>query len=356
MPRKSSRCQWRVLFCVTSVACFANWRTALPGEPEQTRSAATSAEILAGVRSFFQKTAGADGSFRPGIDPQYPGMADTAYSDLAAATYAAILHRTFGWPLPHEAKTREFFLSRQRADGAFYNVGGTVDPRTSAARLYNTTQGLVALHALRTKAKYDPRPVFQAIVEGDYRDLPVYSSSFFPLAYRILGKPYPPEMDRKIRTALMKQAPEGYLNEHIAATFHAVHYNRLLGRPTPKADAILARTLRDQKPDGSWLRNPPARDRHATFDAVFVLRQLGADHGDCRQAISRAARWALRCRNPDGGFGHYPGSPSDADAVYFQVGVLVMAGVLQPARDLPKDAALLGWGHLMPPPASPQGD
>jgi len=310
----------------------------------------TPAEVLRGVRSFFEHTAQADGSFRPGIDPDYPGMADTAYSDLAAPTYAVILYRTFGWRLPHEAKTREFFLSRQRPDGAFYNVGGTVDPRSPAGRLYNTTQGLVALHALGMKPRYDPRPVFQAILQKGYRELPVYSTSFFPLAYRTIGQPYPPELDHRLRAAFMKQGPDGYLNEHIAATFHAVHYNRLLGRPTLKAESIRARTLREQKPDGSWLRNPPARDRHATFDAVFVLRQLGHDRAHCRQAIRRAADWALRCRNRDGGFGHYPGSPSDADAIYFQVGVVVMAGVLEPARPTPRDAALLGWGHLLPPP------
>ncbi len=65
-------------------------------------------------------------------------------------------------------------------------------------------------------------------------------------------------------------------------------------------------------------------------------------------ARSRAARWALNCRNADGGFGHFPGSPSDADAVYFQVGTLVLAGWLKPAEKLPHDAHLLGWGHLLP--------
>jgi hypothetical protein len=113
---------------------------------------------------------------------------------------------------------------------------------------------------------------------------------------------------------------------------------------------MLARVLRDQKPDGSWLLNPPARDRHATFDAVFVVHQLGKDRPECRRALARAAAWALSCRNPDGGFGHFPGSPSDADAVYFQVGTLVMAGYLKPAQPLPEAAPLLGWGHLMPVP------
>ena len=66
--------------------------------------------------------------------------------------------------------------------------------------------------------------------------------------------------------------------------------------------------------------------------------------------MAKAAGWALRCRHADGGFGHFPGSPSDADAVYFQVGTLVMAGVLKPAETLPPDPQLLSWGHLFPPP------
>ncbi|MGH7140247.1 MAG: hypothetical protein ACREHD_31295 [Pirellulales bacterium] len=80
---------------------------------------------------------------------------------------------------------------------------------------------------------------------------------------------------------------------------------------------------------------------------MFTLRQEGAGRDDCRQAIARAAKWALTCRNADGGFGHFPGSPSDADANYFQVGTLVMAGWLPPVDPLPPDAHLLSWG--MPP-------
>jgi geranylgeranyl transferase type-2 subunit beta len=309
----------------------------------------TSKEVLDGLREFFQKTAQPDGSFRPGIDPDYKGMADTAYSDLAAPTYAVVLHRTLGWKLPHPEKTRDFFLSRQGKDGAFVNKAGTADPKSSQARLYNTTQGLVALHALGVKPRFDPLPVLEEVLQKDYKDLPPYTSSFFPLAFRAAGKPFPPDADRKIR-ALLVQAEDGYLHNHIAATFHAAHYYRLLGQPTPRADAMLKRVLREQKADGSWLLNPPARDRHATFDAVFVLHQLGGDRADCKKASARAAKWALACRNSDGGFGHYPGSPSDFDAVYFQVGVLVMAGMVPAADPLPPDPALLGWGHLMPLP------
>jgi hypothetical protein len=35
--------------------------------------------------------------------------------------------------------------------------------------------------------------------------------------------------------------------------------------------------------------------------------------------------------------------------VYFQVGTLVLAGYLKPAEPRPRDADLLGWGHLMEP-------
>lgn len=138
------------------------------------------------------------------------------------------------------------------------------------------------------------------------------------------------------------------MNDHIAATFHASHYYHLVGEPTPKAAAMIERIMSDQKSDGSWSLHMPSRDRHATFDVVFTLRHEGQGRADCEAAIQRAARWALSCRNADGGFGHYPGSTSDADANYFQVGTLVMAGFLKPVDPLPPDPHLLSWGHLMP--------
>jgi len=310
---------------------------------------ASGEEVLTGLKRFFAKTARQDGSFANGIDPQYRGMADSAYSDLAAVTYAVTLHKTFGWKLLHEEATKRFLLSRQQPNGDFFNVAGTVDPKSAEGRVYNTTQGIVALHALGLKPRYDPLRVFEEILQADYKTLPAYSTSFFPLAYLAYGQPIPAEADRRIR-ALMVQAPDGYLNNHVAATFHASHYYRLIGLPTPMADKIIERVLRDQKQDGSWLLNMPSRDRHATFDAVFTLHQLGHGRADCERAIARAANWALTCQNDDGGFGHFPGSPSDADANYFQVGTLVMAGFLKPAAPLPPDPHLLSWGHLMPLP------
>jgi geranylgeranyl transferase type-2 subunit beta len=331
------------------LACLPSAFVAGRGTADDEPSTDRPADVLSGVRKFFAKTARADGSFQSGVDPDYEGMSDSAYSDLAPVTYAVILHKTFGWRLPEEANTRGFLLSRQQEDGAFVNVKGTVDPKSSPARVYNTTQGVVALHALGVRPPHDPLPVFAAVLEGDYKTLPAYSSSFFPLAYKACGQPFPAGADRKLR-ATMIQAEDGYLNDHIAATFHAVHYDRLLGVATPKPDAMLARVLREQKRDGSWLLNPPARDRHATFDACFVLKQLDEDRPDCRRALDRAAQWALSCRNADGGFGHFPGSTSDADAVYFQVGTLVLAGFLKPADPPPADPHLLGWGHLFPTP------
>ncbi len=309
--------------------------------------APTAEEVLQGLKEFYRKTARPDGSFQPGIDPDYRGMSDAAYSDLAAVTYAVTIHKTFGWTLPFEEKTAEFLLARQKPNGDFFNVAGTVSPESPEGRTYNTTQGLVALHALGRKPRYNPLPVFDAILKEDYKQLPAYSTSFFPLAYLCVGQPIPEKADRGIR-ALIVQDDAGYSNNHVAATFHASHYYRLIGEDTPKAKEMVARILRDQKLNGSWFLNMPARDRHATFDAVFTLRHEGKDSPECRAAISKAASWSLSCRNPDGGFGHFPGSTSDADANYFQVGTLVMAGVLKPANPLPADPHLLSWGHLMP--------
>ena len=212
--------------------------------------AATAEGVLSGLGKFFAKTARADGSFANGLDPQYRGMSDSAYSDLAAVTYAVTLHKTFGWKLPHEEATRRFLLSRQLPNGDFFNVAGTVDPKSAEGRVYNTTQGIVALRALGTKPRYDPLRVFDEILRQDYKTLPAYSTSFFPLAYLAYGQSIPAEADRRIR-ATMIQAPDGYLNNHIAATFHAAHYHRLVGEPTPLAERIIERVLRDQKPDGS---------------------------------------------------------------------------------------------------------
>src|SRR5260370_13747178 len=106
-------------------------------QSDQRRSYLTPETVLRGMRQFFARTANEDGSFRPGIDPDYDGMSDSAFSDLAPVTYAVTLHKTFGWSLPHQDQTGDFLLSRQKEDGSFFNVKGTADPNSPLARLYN---------------------------------------------------------------------------------------------------------------------------------------------------------------------------------------------------------------------------
>ena len=330
---------------VLGLTAFLVTAVALPAAPSTAE--VTPGDVRKGLRDFYAKTARPDGSFRPGIDPDYEGMSDSAYSDLAPVAYAVVVHKTFGWKLPDEEKAKAFLLARQQEDGTFVNIGGTVDPKSAAGRAYNTTMAVMALRALGAKPRHDPLPIFDLVLKADYKDLPPYMTSFFPLAYLASGKPIPPAADKKIK-ALMAQDDDGYLHEHVAATFHAAHYYRLVGEDVPKGEAMLMRTLRDQKANGSWLLNSPARDRHATFDAAFIIKQLGGDRPEARKALEMAAKWSLSCRNADGGFGHFPGSTSDADANYFHVGTLVMAGFLKPADPLPRDPQLLGWGHLFP--------
>src|SRR5216684_2242647 len=113
------------------VGLFVLLTIPLSFQAEEKPSPLKPSKVLEGVRAFFQKTALPDGSFRPGMDPSYKGFSDTAYSDLAAVTYAVVLHKTFGWKLPDENKTIQFLLSRQQEDGAFVNVQGTADPKSS---------------------------------------------------------------------------------------------------------------------------------------------------------------------------------------------------------------------------------
>jgi hypothetical protein len=309
-------------------------------------------EILNGIKDFLYKTANEDGSFRPGIDPAYPGNSDTGLSGIAAPVYAVILCKTFGWDLPYESKTIEFLKSCQKPDGAFYNLTGKMDPDSPLAKLYNTVQGSVALRILGSKPEYDPVPVINSYFKGgEFKELPLYTTSFFSLFFRAWNTKMPETMDRSMREYIIsEQKDDGYIGNHVASTFHAAHYFRLVGEPTPKAEVMIERTLNDQKEDGSWHLFPPDWDVHACFDALFILRQL-ADQSDPRvkESYEKATEWILKCRNDDGGFSHFPGNdPSDVDAVYFHAGGLVQTGYLKPARNI-KNEEIYGWGHLMEP-------
>jgi geranylgeranyl transferase type-2 subunit beta len=299
-----------------------------------------------------------DGGYAPSPDPNYAGNSDTKLSDLAAVTYAAVLARTLGRSLPRTDRSIAFVRGHQQPDGRFINLAGQQDPESDLAVLYNTTQGIVALRALGARPDIDPAPVFDRFFADEaYAKLPWYTTSFFPLAYAALGRPFPYAMQRALAGHMERnQADDGYVGDHVAAAFHMAHFYRLIGRPAPKADRMVARVLRDQKPDGGWNIKHPDWDVHACFDAVFILRQLGGDAEEVRRAIERAADWALGCRNPDGGFGHYPGWHSDMDAVYFQLGTLIQAGRV-PGLDptlTDEEARTLGWGHAMRPGGEPE--
>ncbi len=300
---------------------------------------------------FIVRCGRPDGGYAPSPDPAYAGESDTGFSDLAAVTYAAVLARTMGWDLPRQERSIAFIRGHQRPDGRFINLAGKHDPASDLAILYNTTQGVVGLRALGAVPEIDPLPCVAKLLAGEaYRKLPWYTTSFFPLLCAALSRPFPRDWrDKLARYMEQSQASDGYVGDHVAATFHMAHFFRLLGEPTPRAEAMVGRVLRDQKPDGGWNIKEPDWDVHACYDAVFILRQLGGNEPKVKQAIARGAEWSLNCRNPDGGFGHFPGRPSDMDAVYFQFGTLIQAGRVPGARHDLADAQTLGWGHAMEP-------
>lgn len=309
-------------------------------------------EVLEGILTFIHRIAKDDGSFQPGIDPKYPGLSDTNLSGIAAPAYATILCQTFDWKLPHTDKTKEFIYNSQKSDGAFYPPTGSMDSNSPQAKFYNTAQSVVTLKFLGEKPKYDPTPVADYFTKTEELEkLPLYMTSFFPYFFTALGVSMPDTLDRSLRAIIeKKQTEDGYVGDHVASTFHAAHYYRLIGLPTPKAGAMVERVLRDQKDDGSWHLFEPDWDVHAEFDALFILRQLGKN-GDPRlqNSYKRANEWVLKCRKSDGGFAHYPENPdSDMDAVYFQTGSLVQTGLLPISKNLQHEE-VLGWGHAMIP-------
>jgi prenyltransferase beta subunit len=310
-------------------------------------------DVLNGIREFLNNVANRDGSFRPGIDPDYKGESDTGLSGIAAPAYATILCKTFGWTLPYPAATRDFILSCQKPDGAFYAPTGSMDQDSPLAKLYNTVQSVVLLRLLDTKPRYDTMPVIEYFFRNDeFMELPLYTTSFFSLFFSATDRPMPGYIDKRMREYILREQQEdGYLRNHVASTFHAAHYFRQIGQPTPRADEMVKRVINDQMEDGSWsLSEHPSWDVHACFDALFILRQLGdPDDPKIRKSYEKATAWILQCRQPDGGFSHFPFTDvSDVDAVYFHAGGLVLAGYLKPQENL-QNEEILGWGHAMDP-------
>jgi Prenyltransferase and squalene oxidase repeat len=304
-----------------------------------------------GVMDFIGRCARDDGGYAPSPDPDYRGNSDTGASDLAAVTYAAVIAKTVGRPLPGPEKSVAVVQGHQQEDGSFHNAAGSMKPTDDLALLYNTTQGVVCLRALGARPQRDPEPVMARFFADDvFKKLPWYTTSFFPLFYAALDKPFPKEYRQALADHMTaNQKEDGYLGDHVASTFHMAHFFRLLGERTPRATEMVERVLHDQKEDGGWNIKAPDWDVHACFDAVFILRQFGGGSEKCKAAIAKGAEWALGCRTKDGGFSHYPGKHSDMDAVYFQFGTLVQAEQVPSARRDRPDAATLGWGHAMRP-------
>lgn len=307
--------------------------------------------IAEGVRDFIMSLADPEGGFRASNILGYYGISDSQFSDIAPACYAAIIAKTLGFKLPHPLETVRYIQQRQRPDGRF----ASLDPRPGLTResrpftrdsiaIYETTIAVMGLRALGHKPIINPAPFLHDWVRrGRLRGLPGYALDFFPACFTALDQPIPEEIDRAVR-----ELEDEKQDNHIVFMFHLVHHRRLLGERPPREDATVKRVLSEQCRDGGWHRGDPRSMVHATFDAVFILRQLRPNDPKCIKAIQRAADWTLRNRNPDGGFGNFPGHPSDADATYFQLGTLVMAGRVREAEGL-NDDLVLGWGHCIRP-------
>jgi len=319
--------------------------------PERAFTPAEGARIRDESFAFLQKCHRKDGGYNPSPDPAYHGNSDTAESDLAAVTYAAVLAKTFQRKLPGASRSAEFIQGHQQPDGVFVNHEGNLKPTDDLAILYNTVQGVVSLRALGEKPRVNPVHVMDRFFENDrFRKLPWYTMSFYPLFYASLGAHFPDEYRKAIASWLRShQSPDGYLANLVASTFHLVHFFRLIGQPVPRASAVVDSVIKGQQANGAWHHHPRSWDVHSCFDAVFILRQLGGDSKRCRAAINKGADWALTCRTADGGFSHFPGEHSDVDAVYFQLGTLIQAGWIPGADFNLPDAETLSWGHAMKP-------
>ena len=146
---------------------------AAPGQP---------AKLAEETLAFIHRCARPDGGYDPSPDPAYEGNSDTRLSDLAGVTYAATLAKTMGRELPHLERSIDFIQRRQQPDGSFIHLTGKMDPKSDAAMLYNTVQGVVALRALGQRPKIDPSKVMDRFFAGaTFKKLPWYTTSFFPL-------------------------------------------------------------------------------------------------------------------------------------------------------------------------------
>ncbi len=315
--------------------------------------------VVLNIGRFILACLREDGGVDPNPDRTYPGRSDTSFSDIAALAYALILEQTFGFRVLDRDKTLSLLRRCRGKDGLYHSIRRFKGKgETPYLRIYNTLQTLLGLRIIRGNV-VAPEGLAAAIravsgfyARGDYRKFPPYALDFLGQFHHVVKRPFPARMARAVSSEYLKRYADGEVAGHVASTFHYVRHALLTGQPLPAAPEILRRTLALQRRDGSFNNMPdPDWDVHATFDGCFIVRQLGQRLGwrpDYGRVLNAAGRYALRCRNRDGGFGHFPGCRSDMDAVYFHAGTLVMAGML-PARPQPDDLArVLGWGHVFP--------
>lgn len=323
--------------------------------------AVSGSSVVRSIGRFIAACARADGGVNPGPDPSYRGSSDTAVSDIAAPVYSLILEETFGLKILDRTRTLRFLESALAPDG-FYRGGKRSGRGKPYLLLYDTLQALLGMRIIRrnTVPHQGPdrsvRAVMKLFNRGHHYRFPAFALDFFGQFFAIVKRRFPRGIARAVSRSYLEHYRDGEAYGHIASTFHFVRHARLTNVRVPFAGEILEKTFSLQRPNGSFNNMPdPDWDVHATFDGCFIIRQLGALLGQrarTSRAIKAAGKYALRCRNADGGFGHFPGRKSDIDAVYFHAGTLVMAGVL-PARRVPRDLAkVLGWGHLFPVPAT----
>ncbi|MDT0341308.1 prenyltransferase/squalene oxidase repeat-containing protein [Streptomyces litchfieldiae] len=99
-----------------------------------------------------------------------------------------------------------------------------------------------------------------------------------------------------------------------------------------------------QRPDGTW---PNPRPPAAVGTAAAVLALCLADRGRSAGLIGDGARWLIRHRNADGGWGLLTGSPSDPMATSLAVAALHLAEPGRAAAEVADGLALLeSWGGV----------
>jgi geranylgeranyl transferase type-2 subunit beta len=254
--------------------------------PASSAALAQPAELANETLAFIRRCARPDGGYDPSPDPAYEGNSDTRLSDLAAVTYAATLARTMGWELPHPERSIDYIQRRQQLDGSFMHLTGKMD-LIDHALLYNAVQGVVALRALGGVRKSIRANFWTAFCRRCVRKRPAHATSFFPLFYAALGKPFPGNR-RSFCAHQVGNEPKMAILAIISLPRSTWRIISLVDRRTPKAERmVVERVLRDQKPDGGWNIKQPDWDVHACFDAVFILRQWVANQNRSGKRSSR---------------------------------------------------------------------